>query len=68
MHRVAILKVDNTFTAHAADPDGCYHFGIYYKLLKRGRKRMRWFYVVARDEMEAFTNAREQLRKQGYKV
>lgn len=68
MNRVAILGITDGFRGMAPDINGNYHFSVRFKVLKRGRKRERWIYVAARDEMEAFTEARKKFRNMGFKL
>lgn len=71
MIRAVVLSVRNRFHGldnSGIDPDGNYHYYVEYKILKRGRKRLLYTYVRARDEMEAFTSMRDRLRQKGYKL
>ena len=43
-------------------------FRAYYRILKRGRKPLRYTYKWARDELEAWMLTQEWLRERGYKV
>ena len=43
-------------------------FRVYYRVLKRGKKPLRYTYQVAVDELDAFMRAQDWLRQRGYKV
>ncbi len=60
--RAAILRVETPYRPRASY---CY---VFYKILKKGRKRERRIYLHARDEMEAYLKARDYLRERGYKT
>ena len=43
-------------------------FRVHYRILKRGKKPLRYTYQVAVDELDAFMRAQDWLRQRGYKV
>ena len=65
--RAVVLGVDRKEGTVGYAPNNV-PFYVQYKILKRGRKKKREVFLLARDELSAFMAMQERLRERGYKV
>ncbi len=64
--RAAVVSVERWIGTWPEHPHTV--FRVYYRVLKRGKKRLRYTSLLAVDELAAFMQAQDWLRQQGYKV
>ena len=63
--RAVIMEVKTTVTPATS---GVVVFTVSYRILKRGRKKTHYTYVAAKDELDAYMQVTNRLKKRGYSL
>ena len=66
--RAGIVRIKQAFPLLGSKRGEECYFTAYYRILKRGRKPVRWMDIRAHDELEAYMKACEALRRMGHKI
>lgn len=63
--RAVIMEV---VARHVPPTSGVSVFLVHYRALSPGRKRKRFYYIDAKDELDAYMQAVKRLERRGYRV